>query len=120
MSEYKHTAVCGCDACHAPPPGAGARPDLSTPRPWKAEPEDPRRPEGPWRVVGPGRYGSTYTLVATRLSESDARCIARAPHMQEVLEDIAAQTFEDINRAPAWAKRMARDAMSCDVCKGDW
>lgn len=50
-----------------------ARADLSSPRPWRAEPETPDRPSSPWKVVdAKGR------LVASMLSEEDALAIAQA------------------------------------------
>jgi hypothetical protein len=69
------------------------RPDLSTLRPWKAEPEDSTWPDGPWRVVAPAKYGHGYQLVACHLSEDDARIIAAAPHMEESLEEISTGDF---------------------------
>lgn len=63
-----------------------ARPDLTAPRPWKAEPTDPARPEDRWQVVAPSRFahGEPY-LVAAHLSEADARTIALAPELEELL-----------------------------------
>lgn len=49
------------------------------PRPWRAEPMDPKRPEDGWQVVAGSLLGkgkSAGPTVATHLSQRDAEDIA--------------------------------------------
>jgi hypothetical protein len=55
--------------------------DLTTLKPWLAE-----RDGRSWRVTAPGRYGAVRQLVASHLSEEDAKRIALASDAEVLLE----------------------------------
>lgn len=57
--------------------------DWSTPRPWTAEPMDPKDPEGFWRVTHPSRDGFGREVLLTHLPEQDAKDIAAAGAKKE-------------------------------------
>lgn len=56
-----------------------AVPDWGNPRPWKAEPMDPRRPESFWEVLcgSRARKGGWVPMIS-HLTEEDAKDIAAA------------------------------------------
>lgn len=46
------------------------------PRPWRAEPMDPKAPGGVWQVLAQSQSGKGQAVVVTHLSEVDAKAIA--------------------------------------------
>jgi hypothetical protein len=96
-----------------------ARQDLHSARPWLAQPMERDAPGGAWEVVCPKRYTpGGDQLVASHLSEDDAKLIASAPEGYVALVEVVEKAPHDpgCGDGPATSctcyRAMARRALS--------